>query len=328
MNFFFVSYFISSSTMFPRLLKFNLVILCSFAALVLVYGLLGKHHHYGESRRRFAEFKLKNIAKNKNEHVESNGTCVRTSTRNMTLAEWESLKSVQSNSTILVFTVAVGDMWYKPLVSANRESYCKQHGYHNRFLERLTTPVEPGLSINWSKVTEGLRLFNRKAPYEWIFVTDLDLFVMNVNQTVEGVIDEAIQDQEGQVELIVARDGTGVNFASFMIRNSEYGKSMFQKLWELRSNPSVPTIIDRGHDSACLSHLMRTDAEFASRVVVTSQRLLNAYPHRETRSRNHNTYTVSDFVLHFVGWQKKFMAQFIPQPQLKLSYFLLFFAVV
>jgi hypothetical protein len=212
----------------------------------------------------------------------------------------------------LIFTIAVGDQWFKPLVKANRENYCKRHGYLNLFLENLTVPLEPGLHINWSKITEGLRLFNESAPYDWIFFADLDLFIMNMNQTIENVIGEAIQNRylreqqlfnaslesiKNKTDMILAKDLNGLNFGSIMVRNSPYARHMFEEIWRNRYNKQVPKL-KMWHENAVFVHLWKTLSEYASHVTETTQNAMNAY---SGRGNYKYSYKPGDFVIHFPG---------------------------
>jgi hypothetical protein len=236
-----------------------------------------------------------------------------------------------NKSKILIFTIAVGDPWFKQLVKENRKNYCQKHGYQNLFLEKFTTEIEKGLNINWSKITEGLQLFNESASYEWIFFADLDLFIMNLNITVESVIDDAISRKypskskaeidplSSTTDLIIAHDGNGANFGSFIIRNSKFARNLFEEIWNLRRDTKVP-YIDVWYENACLMHLLRINKKFNSHVAYSTQKMMNSYP--STENRGHYKYQSGDFILHFAGMNKKLMAGFIPtllelQPELK-----------
>jgi mannan polymerase II complex MNN11 subunit len=227
-----------------------------------------------------------------------------------------------TGNKILIVTIALGDQWYKPLVKANRENYCKKHGYSLLFLEKLTVPLK-GVHINWSKITEGLKILDKKAPYKWIFFADLDLFIMNINQRIENLIFTTIQAnkrEKSNIDFILAKDGNGFNFGSVLVRNGNYSRFIFQEIWNRRDQKDIPNI-SMWFEQAIFTYLMRTSDELTSHVAVASQKSMNAYSN--SRHGVHYKYVDGDFILHFPGpHMKKDISEYVSkllklQPELK-----------
>jgi hypothetical protein len=226
-----------------------------------------------------------------------------------------------NRSKILIVTIALGDHWYKPLVKANRENYCKKHGYDLLFLENSTTTIEYYLYEAWSKISEGLLLLNESSAYEWLFFTDLDLFIMNLDQKLENIIDKTVQTNmaisiELETDFIIAKDSNGFNTGSFLVRNCNYTRYIFQEIWQRRNEKNIPHI-DGWYEQAVFMHLAKKFPEMNSHIARVKQKVLNAY------SNNHYRYFRGDFILHFPGpSMKKDIPRFAKklvelQPELK-----------
>jgi hypothetical protein len=265
--------------------------------------------------------------------------------QSITTTESSQLNSVKKKRG-LIFTIAVGNAWYKPFVKANRELYCKRHGYHNLFLENLTVELEQGLHINWSKITEGLQLLNESAPYDWIFFADLDLFIMNLNQTIENVIEEAIYNRlkrennhrhiasdtgsvmdtaldsvREKTHMVLAKDLNGYNFGSIMVRNSKYARYMFEEIWNNRYNQRVPNL-KMWCENAVFVFLCQTMHEYASHVTTATQSAMNAY---SGSLGKWYMYKPGEFVVHFPGPFKTDIPKYVKilaeiQPEIKPIY--------
>jgi hypothetical protein len=234
---------------------------------------------------------------------------------------------------VLIYTVATKHKWYRDLVKANRENYCKKHGYYNLFVENTSVPLEEGLAKMWPKISEGLKLFNDSAPYDWIFMADLDLFIMNLNQTVENVIEGAIYSRfekenklanvtidsvREKTHMIVAKDLNGYNTGSVMIRNSHYARYMFEEIWKNRHNTNVRNL-QVWAENAVFIYLVERNPEFASHVTEGTQSAMNSYSRAEGIWYQ---YKPGEFTVHFPGPFKKDISRYVKilvelQPELK-----------
>jgi hypothetical protein len=243
-------------------------------------------------------------------------------------------KPVNKSGKILVFTIAVGNKWYKSIVRANRDNYCKKNNYSLIFLEHLTVPLGKDLNNNWIKIIEGMRLFNDSAPYEWIFFADLDLFIMNLETKIEGIVKIAVAQKiesvfnrgnvtqssvEMNTHIILTKDGNGFNFGSVLVRNSNYSKWVFREIWNRRRERNIPHIL-YWFEQAVFSHLASTLPGLIDHVIVVPQRLMNGYS--SSQGMGHYMYKRGDFVIHFPGGMKNHMENYLHQlleiqPELK-----------
>ena len=90
-----------------------------------------------------------------------------------------------------LLTVAIDytPRWHVDLTYANREYYCKLHGYVNHFIKNYTFNLElaPHTRALYAKVAEMESILPR---YSWVLWTDLDVFILDVMRPVEALIPE------------------------------------------------------------------------------------------------------------------------------------------
>jgi hypothetical protein len=238
---------------------------------------------------------------------------------------------------IMVFTIAIGDPWYKSLIKANRENYCTKHGYQLLILENLTRSLE-GHNINWSKITEGIQVLLASEPYDWIWFADIDLLIMNQQIKIEKLVKSAVAKNyleklekatdvsnitlnsiADTTDIIIAKDGNGFNFGSILVRNSDFSRWVFQEMWNKRAESSIP-MYNAWHEQAVFTHLTKTVPGLNSHMSVVPQKYFNAYSNQE--GRMHYKYMRGDFVIHFPGGMKNDLKNYVNllvelQPELK-----------
>jgi hypothetical protein len=229
-----------------------------------------------------------------------------------------------SKSKVLLLTIAVGNVWYAPLVKQNRKNYCKKNGYHLRLVETL--PNNFNLHPSWAKIYESIQIFNEKSPFEWIFLADLDLFIMNNSIRLEstirdaiftssksivrnrmGILDQNFSSIKDRIDFIVSKDRNGFNLGSFLIRNSNFSRELLNKMWTRRGDDKIAKI-KFWWEQAVFQRLYQEWKEMRSHVAIVPQRLINAYPNpRDPLVR----FRRGDFAVHFPSSQKAYMPLFI-----------------
>lgn len=225
-----------------------------------------------------------------------------------------------SSSSILVVTLAVGDYWYKPLVRANRVNYCQKHGYGFEYVDQV--PMNESMPLQWTKIVYLIDILTKNTTYEWIFVNDIDLFIMNSSIRLEGIINEALTDpnsllnskyfgrqaRRGNVEMILTLDGNNLNFGSMLLRNSIYTRQVFEEIWTRRHNKSIPYYDAWREQAVFIQMCKERPGEFSERVALIKQQVMNSYGF--TEGGKHHLYKRGDFVIHFAGFQKHLIAEY------------------
>lgn len=235
----------------------------------------------------------------------------------------------ETNKTyrFLIQTVAIKtNFWFQPLSIQNRMSYIHRHpGYELRMIEN--TDMDRQLNINWVKIYEARRSLNSTTvgTFEWIHLSDLDLFYMNMSIGFEQIIYDIkigrigllnsryfnVTKRPSSLEIVVAVDGYGINFGSVLIKNSSFVRQVLDVMWSKRRDFKVPGLAAL-NEQAVFVYLCTLDstwrARMADRVAIVSQKVLNSYSW--TKNNTHYKYQPGDFAIHFAGPQKKFVVQY------------------
>lgn len=177
---------------------------------------------------------------------------------------------------ILVLTYA--DEAYRDIgriTAPNKQMYADKHGYgfHNEF-EPFGGTNRPA---SWNKIPYLLQYF---PFYEWIFWTDADSLIMNSSIRIEDFVIDTEQD------LLIAKDGNGINAGHFIIRSCPWSVDFLQKVWNSNEFINHPW-----WEQAAIAHLLN-DPTTEAHVKYLAQSQINSAP---------NIYKDGDFVLHFSG---------------------------
>jgi hypothetical protein len=227
------------------------------------------------------------------------------------------ISKAAKNNSILLITVLIGDFWYKPLVKANRENYCKKYGYQLSFIDK-SGHIEQGLGKAWLKVIELLRVM-KESSHEWIFMLDGDLFIMNTTITVEHIIQLAVAKKyvekleetkiannvtldlaEQLTYIILAKDLSGFNTGSLLIRNNNFSRKFFEEIWSKRFDQSIPNI-NNWWEQAVFMLLVKNNPSINNHISLLTQKDMNAYSHGAKKEGNYYIYKDGDYILHFPG---------------------------
>ncbi|KAH7288561.1 hypothetical protein KP509_31G031500 [Ceratopteris richardii] len=117
------------------------------------------------------------------------------------------------------------------LVSPNKRSYAKRHGYDfidaSSLLDRSRPP-------SWSKI---LAVRKHLPHYDWVFWNDADSLVTNPTIALDDIIDSIVGsiDFENMPDFIVTEDVTGINAGMFFFRNSTWSIHFLDRWWNQTS---------------------------------------------------------------------------------------------
>jgi hypothetical protein len=234
-------------------------------------------------------------------------------------------QTLQANSLnvgkILILTIADGHFWYKELVRKNRQNYCTKHGYKLKMVEKLDKN-NFGININWHKILEFNKLVESNAPYDWVWLVDLDMFIMNNTIKLDDIIRSrmvskhlefsnqtnttlSLETVASNLDIIVARDNHNINFGSVLVRlHSNFTTKLFRSMWEKRWDSSIT----QQNEQTVFVYFMNTwKAEFDMHMGLVPQSMFNSYP---WDTDGHYKYKKGEFVLHFAGPQKPAMSNY------------------
>jgi hypothetical protein len=177
------------------------------------------------------------------------------------------------------------------LTAPNKADYCRRHGY-------AWLPFREGFDssrpVAWSKI---LFLRRHLADYDWLMWSDVDSAITNPALGLESLVKRA-------GDLLITRDGTGLNSGSFLIRNCAWSHRFLQAAWECpdtddyRRHFEITT--DRMWENRAFLLLAPAPAHRAH-VRVIPQRQLNSYPPEFSAPHPGSAHAEGDFVVHLPG---------------------------
>jgi hypothetical protein len=230
--------------------------------------------------------------------------------------------------------MAIGNEWYNPIVRANRELYCQRHGYHLMYVDKWSAPFKHWLTAHWAKVSEVLRVFDQQLPYDWIWLTDSDVFIMDVTKPIEDVIESAVERKRlnetnasreqilNRTDFVIARDGNILSTGSWLVRCTNYSMHIFREIWLYRYDKFSSNYVE-WQENAVLVYLTRIMPELNDHIALSTQKEMNAFFNTSYESQaGHYQYEPGDFVVHFIAHNKDQIIDFLPnlvetQPELK-----------
>jgi hypothetical protein len=142
----------------------------------------------------------------------------------------------------MIAVVSVNDEKYEPLAEwtlhKNKKVYCEKHGY---LLEHISDggaaiagkPVmlppapETHIPIGWGKIFAMKDVFRRHPNVEWIFSTDCDVMITNMNIKLEDIIKEHANEN---THVMIPADCNGINCGNMLVRNSPIGKAFLNTI--------------------------------------------------------------------------------------------------
>jgi hypothetical protein len=161
----------------------------------------------------------------------------------------------------------------------NKRAYCERHGY--RFACYSERPGH-GRPAFWDKIAWSR---NHLAEVDWLFWTDADSLVCNQDVRLESFLADA--DLIARREVSPGEDFESVLTGEFLLRSCPWSKRLLEEVWAQEQFTDL-----KHYEQAALTHLWRTQAWVAERVMATPGRGINAFAWE---------YEPGDFIVHFPG---------------------------
>lgn len=191
-----------------------------------------------------------------------------------------------AGSDIAVVSLVIGSK-YKEAVQIgveNKRLYCEMHGYDFICGEEDLDSSRP---IPWSKIVLIQKVL-KNSDYKWIFWTDADSLVMNLETRLEDFLDE-------DYNLIIGKDYNGINSGQFFLKNCPWSLELLSNIY----NHTECVHHDWWEQKALMLEIEK-HPELLSFTKIVPQRLFNTYPLEITGSL-YQPYQTGDFILHFPG---------------------------
>jgi len=176
---------------------------------------------------------------------------------------------------------------WREISFANKEKYCKKHGYDFIGSDRDTNIDRHPCWEKCILIKEAID----SNKYNWIFWSDIDSLVVNMNIKLEQFI-------SSRYDLIISHTTLRLNFGNAFISNSELSKKIMRGI-EGMVNKYTQYKWKCGCDEGALIRLLGKPefAIYLDRVNVTYYATYNKFPYE---------YQKGDFIIHFANKWKNF----------------------
>jgi hypothetical protein len=138
--------------------------------------------------------------------------------------------SHQDPARILVLTLAIGADYRKGLQRAldSKKEYCTRHGY--TYIEAHEEAWNRDRPIAWSKVPLWIQYGAQTDKYDFIWISDADVFITNPALRLEDHVLPLLPDNKN---LLLTYDSCQhVNSGNMIVRTGEWAVEFFKKVWE------------------------------------------------------------------------------------------------
>lgn len=193
---------------------------------------------------------------------------------------------------ILVLTLAIGADYRKKLQKAlqSKRDYCAKHGYE--YLELHEDAWDRDRPISWSKVPQYIKYGAMKDKYDYIWVSDADVWITNQDLKLE---DHVISLLPAHKDLLLTYDSCQhVNAGNMILRPSDWTVDFFKRVWEC-----TEFTYHIWWENAAICKLMGSSPNDAAKIECTMEAWrFNAYLRGYKGTR---LWQPGDFLIHFAG---------------------------
>src|SRR6056300_1840117 len=142
----------------------------------------------------------------------------------------------------MIAVVSVHDEKYEPLAEwtlhKNKKEYCKKHGYILEYAndggakvcgKPVMLPPAPDthIPIGWGKIFLIKDVMRRHPDVEWVFSTDCDVMITNMDTKIEDIIKEHANEN---THVMIPADCNGINCGNMIVKNSPIGKAFLNTI--------------------------------------------------------------------------------------------------
>jgi len=144
----------------------------------------------------------------------------------------------------MIVVVSAHDEKYEPLAEwtlyKNKLEYCVKHGYKLHYsndcgakaggkpvVAKLPPIPDTHIPAGWGKVFVMKEAMKKYPNAEWIFNTDCDVMVTNMDIKLEEIIEKHATDN---THILIPADCNGINCGNMIIRNSPIGEAFLDTI--------------------------------------------------------------------------------------------------
>jgi len=179
----------------------------------------------------------------------------------------------------------------------NKFEYAEKHGYGFLSERNYKGYDRP---ISWYKIYKILNLIN---DYDWVVWMDADSLITNYNVKIEDIINQEVDRKKTvflspkdlpiecslpplkETNYIITQDDYSPCMGIFLIKNCEWSRNFFKKIYEQTNHLNDPIWDNRAQDS-----LLYNNPELMENIKFVPQKTLNSFT---------LNWTVGDFIIHW-----------------------------
>jgi hypothetical protein len=196
---------------------------------------------------------------------------------------------------ICIVTLAIGPDYRRNLEKAltRKKEYAEKHGY--TYIQAQEEWWNRDRPIAWSKVPLWIDLCQRGDLYDYIWISDADVYITNMDLKLE---DHVIPRLESGKDLLLTFDTCGhINSGNMIVRPGEWAKDFFRNVWNQED-----CINHIWWENAAMVKLLGSDPSYGAKVTLLHDAyIFNAYLMGLPDTR---LWQPGDFLVHFAGVYK------------------------
>tara|TARA_Y100000992_G_scaffold190804_1_gene129408 strand:+ start:127 stop:1593 length:1467 start_codon:yes stop_codon:yes gene_type:complete len=213
----------------------------------------------------------------------------------------QTISNIKNNNNICILSILIGKEYIDKCSygTLSKEYYCQKNKYdliigNDKDYDKITNNKK---RCGWLKVYKLLEILN---DYDYIFVSDADVSIMNSNMKLEDIINKYM---DKNTHMIITEDCYGINSGNFIVKGKNELIYKYISLW--RDNlPNKYKYIGVQDQPSLINMILNTD--FKNYVKIIDQSILNSYPdlsmHKKgTKKGKSKIYKPNDLLIHYAG---------------------------
>lgn len=206
------------------------------------------------------------------------------------------ITSIENDNKLCILTPIIGDEYYKKCCygTLSKEYYCIENNYDLILAnENDYNNIDvQNKRFGWTKVYKLLELIDK---YEYIFISDADVSIMNYNLKLENIINKYFGDE---ILMIITRDQNDINSGNFIVKGKNDLIYKYISLWRDNLQNKYNYMGEQDQPSL-INIILNTD--FKKYVRIIDQSIINSYPDIP-KNRNAKIYKQNDLLIHYAGY--------------------------
>jgi len=186
----------------------------------------------------------------------------------------------------------IGADYKKKLAKAleSKRAYCARHGYE--YIQAEEEYWDRTRPIAWSKVKAWKKYAAMKDKYDYIWISDADVYITNLDIKLENHVLPLLPDNK---DLLLTYDSCqNVNSGNMILRTGDWAVDFCQRVWD-----QTEFIYHIWWENAAICHLMATNPSDMLRIECTMEAYrFNAYLQGVKGAR---LWQPGDLLIHFAG---------------------------